>query len=175
MLPPSSCLCPGCNITVVARELRALSQELQQLTLEDTRQPGGTLWKLVGALSAGVRVRGGMSQSGVSQVCEKLSPWQLYETPDVDHDVANDTDDQDDRASRDNRDPVSRNEYLRPVILSSLAPGTEFLWLTFPPLSSHHPAPRTNPLSLMGWAKVKSENLEKFYASLRCSEMITLT
>ena len=91
----------------------------------------------------------GMSQSRLSQVCEKLSPWQLYETPDVDHDVANDTDDQDDRASRDNRDPVSRNEYLRPVILSSLAPGTEFLWLTFPPLSSHHPAPRTNPLSLM--------------------------
>ena len=62
---------------------------------------------------------------------------QLYEMPDVDHDEANDTDDQDDRASRDNRDPVSRNEYLRPVILPSLAPGTEFLWLTFPPLSSH--------------------------------------
>ena len=72
-----------------------------------------------------------------------------FEMHDGDHE-ANDTDDQDDRASRDNRDPVSCNEYLRRVILSSLAPGTEFLWLTFPPLSSHHPAPRTNPLSLMG-------------------------
>ena len=57
---------------------------------------------------------------------------------DDDHDEASDTDDDhDDVASRDNRDPVSRNEYLRPVILPRLPRdhGAEFLcWLTFPPL-----------------------------------------
>ena len=39
-----------------------------------------------------------------------------FEMHDGDHE-ANDTDDQDDRAGRDNHDPLSRNEYLRPVIL----------------------------------------------------------
>ena len=44
--------------------------------------------------------------------------------PDDEPDEASDTDDdQDDVTSRDNRDPVSRNEYLRPVILPRL-PGS---------------------------------------------------
>ena len=56
--------------------------------------------------------------------------------PDDEPDEAGDTDDdQDDVASRDNRDPVSRNEYLRPVILPR-DHGAGFLcWLlTFPPV-----------------------------------------
>ena len=68
-----------------------------------------------------------------------------FEMHDGDHE-ANDTDDQDDRAGGDNHDPLSRNEYLRPVILPtqphSLAPDHEFLWLTFPqPSSARIPYP----------------------------------
>ena len=59
---------------------------------------------------------------------------------DVAHDEANDTDDQDDGADRDNHDPLSRNEYPRPVILPTppaRAWDHEFLWLTFPRVSPH--------------------------------------
>lgn len=83
-----------------------------------------------------------------------------------------DTDDLDDRADRDNHDPLSRNEYLRPVTVphsdTARAPdhGMEFLWLTFPRSQLTSPlsrvlASRSNPLSLM------REGETEFYACLK--------
>ena len=100
---------------------REFIKSLQQLTLQDTQaqrplQPGGTMWKLVALCLLEWEWGKWVRQETAKFVRNWLGkPFEMH---DGDHE-ANDTDDQDDRAGRDNPDPLSRNEYLRPVILPS--------------------------------------------------------